>query len=260
MTSIEQEFLKKGYVTFSVEKIATLKNVQEMIATEISASGKNTLGKNLDEIHACISVSEINDLRIKIYNLINQQPGFTKKYFKLFEKQLSKLIGNELACQNKVNVSIQMPGDTTSTLALHTDTVAGQSKFEVVAWLPLTAAFETNAMYVFSIEDSQDMLMELPQYQEKGMNALFNDWQHKASFIEVKEGEALIFSSNLMHGNVVNKTSRTRISLNSRYKGLFTPYNDYPYSEKKLGGFYMPMSLSPVTELAIKIKEPFGKF
>ena len=42
-----------------------------------------------------------------------------------------------------------MPGDVSSILNLHTDALSGQSVFEIVLWLPLTNAFETNSMYIF---------------------------------------------------------------------------------------------------------------
>ena len=33
----------------------------------------------------------------------------------------------------------------------------------------------------------------------------------------------MLFNQNLPHGNIVNKSNETRISLNCRFKSLFTP-------------------------------------
>ena len=50
--------------------------------------------------------------------------------------------------QQRVNLSIQMPGDTSSLLPVHADTWSGDSPYEVVAWLPLVHCYGTKAMYL----------------------------------------------------------------------------------------------------------------
>ena len=71
-------------------------------------------------------------------------------------------------------------------------------------------------------------------------------------FLKINYGNFLLFNQTLPHGNVVNKTKETRISLNCRFKGLFTPY-----SQKKLGGFFSPISIRPASKIGIKYKFPF---
>ena len=41
--------------------------------------------------------------------------------------------------------------------------------------------------------------------------------------MEVPFGSALIFWSGLFHGSIVNKEGESRLSLNIRYKNLFSP-------------------------------------
>ena len=45
--------------------------------------------------------------------------------------------------------------------------------------------------------------------------------------------EIFVFNQSLPHGNVVNDTNETRISLNCRFKGLFTPM------QKNLADFFL---------------------
>ena len=40
------------------------------------------------------------------------------------------MVGNELAMQNNINLSIQFPDDVSSLLPLHADTWSGDSPFE----------------------------------------------------------------------------------------------------------------------------------
>ena len=70
--------------------------------------------------------------------------------------------------------------------------------------------------------------------------------------MKVNYGQILIFNQCLPHGNIVNKEKETRWSLNCRFKSIFTPYSD-----KKIGEFFEPVSLKKVYELALKFKSIF---
>ena len=70
--------------------------------------------------------------------------------------------------------------------------------------------------------------------------------QKKMKWIDVKKGEAIIFSPNCLHGNVINKEKYTRWSINIRYKNLFSPYTNYR-NEKQIGSFYKPLTVKGIT-------------
>jgi sporadic carbohydrate cluster 2OG-Fe(II) oxygenase len=65
----------------------------------------------------------------------------------------------------------------------------------------------------------------------------------------------LVFSPNFLHGGVVNEEPETRWSMNCRFTGLFTPYTG---AEKKLGSYYLPITMRPVTRMALQYREPSG--
>ena len=50
--------------------------------------------------------------------------------------------------QKRINLNIQLPGDDSSLLVVHSDVWAGDSPFEAVVWLPLVDCFKTKAMYI----------------------------------------------------------------------------------------------------------------
>ena len=50
--------------------------------------------------------------------------------------------------QQKINLSIQFPNDSSSLLPFHSDTWAGDSPFETVVWLPLVNCKKTKSMYI----------------------------------------------------------------------------------------------------------------
>jgi len=87
------------------------------------------------------------------------------------------------------------------------------------------------------------------------MQHLFEDNRNDAKFINVKAGTNVIFSSTLFHGNQNNKTDRTRISVNCRFKSLFSPeYATVPH-ERVTGTFYEPLFISPVTKIGLNYND-----
>ena len=61
----------------------------------------------------------------------------------------------------------------------------------------------------------------------------------------------MIFNQCLPHGNIENKEGETRWSMNCRFKSLFSPYAD-----KKLGDFFDPVGIKPVTQIGLNYKFP----
>ena len=81
-------------------------------------------------------------------NQINKDENCRYSYFKVTKAHLEAIVGNELVMQKKINLSIQLPEDQDSLLAVHSDVWSGDSPFEVVVWLPLVNCFRTKSMYI----------------------------------------------------------------------------------------------------------------
>ena len=78
-----------------------------------------------------------------------------KNYFEIAKSIIFSIIGNELAMQNNINLSIQMPKDQSSLLPLHSDTWSGDSPFEVVLWLPMVNCYKTKSMFLLKKNKSE---------------------------------------------------------------------------------------------------------
>ena len=91
--------------------------------------------------------------------------------------------------------------------------------------------------------------------QITSMEDMFKD---KATFIEINKGKGLIFSPTLFHGNILNKTSSTRISINCRFKNIFT--HEAVSGERRLGSFYKILNISEVTKLGLSYRDDLIKF
>ena len=85
----------------------------------------------------------------------------------------------------------------------------------------------------------------------KSVSDLYNKFKKDLNFIKINYGNYLLFNQNIPHGNLINTTKETRVSLNCRFKGLFTPYQ-----QKELGSFFSPLKLRASTKLGLDYKLP----
>ena len=247
-----QELLgKNGFFIFDIKNLELLK----LFKSEVEKSF-NT--KNLSSIHKYTNFESINKKRINAFRSLNKIEDWENKYYSLANFFLQNLLGPDIAIQSKLNLSIQMPDDSSSVLDLHTDSLSGQSIFELVTWIPLTDAFDSNAMYIFNLENSQKMLKEMPEHEDHGMVYLFDKYKKKAEFINIKYGQGLIFSPTLFHGNITNKTKYTRVSINCRFKNIFSHENST--GERRLGSFYRILKISPLTKIALSYRDDLVSF
>ena len=181
---------------------------------------------SLAKIHNYLEINKLNQFRLKCFNKINKIPNLKKKIYDSITPNIFHLLGMDLAIQKNLNLSIQMPNDDTSLLAQHIDYESGDSPFQWVLWIPITDCYESNAMYM-------------------------NNPDGKYSPIHAKKGQFILFDPNTPHGNKINRTEDTRISVNIRLKNWFSPdlgnvvpdrqhgiyYEDFCFCESTLRAF-----------------------
>ena len=244
-------FLEKGYIIFKIEEKDNLEIIKNTVRDSINV-------ENLSLAHERIKNNEINPRRIDAFKNLNKINNWENVYYSLSSKYLEDLLGPDIAIQSKLNLSIQMPQDKSSILDLHTDSLSGQSVFEVVSWIPLTDSYDSNSMFIFSPEISKEILNDMPNFHKSGMKELFEKYRKEAEFINVKYGEGLIFSPTLFHGNVLNETNKTRISINCRFKNIFS--HEAKLGERRLGSFYRILKISEVTKLGLSYRDDLIDF
>lgn len=255
---IEKEFLKNGFIIQKCENFEGLeilrKNIFEWLLHETLLNKSLDIKILFDKFHNYVSADQINNIRLNLYSFFNKQEWSRPTFFSLGKKTIETIVGNELVMQKQINLSIMMPKDTSSNISLHVDTHSGESPFQVVMWLPLTDVYGTKSMYIIPPEPNKVLNKNFKSWMEKGgVKKVLNEMKSDIIWPEIKYGEFIIFSPNLFHGSIVNDTTETRWSLNSRFKSLFTPYSS---ETKHLGTFYDPITTKPITELGIKYENP----
>jgi len=252
---ISDRYIKEGYVVQDIIDIEALHQIRRLYCQTIKKflpKIKEKKSENiLNKIHKNIPIPKLNNFRLNIINKVNSEKRFREIFYKISKPLLDAVVGNELAMQIRVGLSIQLPKDNSSLLPVHADTWTGVSPFETVIWLPLVDCYKTKSMFI------------LPTKKKKIINKLFSNKKIKTSedvyrlikkdlvWLNVKYGQVAIFDHSLPHGNIINKENETRWTMNCRFKSVFTPYAD-----KRLGEYYEPITLKPTSKRGISYKLP----
>lgn len=236
----KNKLLKK--YKFDLKKIFYFKKI---IKKEVLKINKKFDG-NLSNIHKYIKKNQVNALRLKAFKQINSV-NWTNLINKIALEGLVENLGPDLLIQSKINLSIQMPNDDTSMLPAHSDSWSSDTPYQINLWLPLTKAFKSNSMFIYDKFYSLKVFKQIIKKSElKIKKPNFKD------FINIKEGEFLLFNPACLHGNVINKTKKTRVSLNVRFKSIFAPESKR-ITDRKYGTYYKKFKISPNTEFGTEI-------
>jgi sporadic carbohydrate cluster 2OG-Fe(II) oxygenase len=252
---LSSEYLSQGYIIRPVAESQALDWMREqfvrLVKQQLGTSGDESPEDLLNHIHTKVPVADLNTFRLSIIRGFNAIDEFREMYFKAARPYIETLVGNELAMQLRVNLSIQFPDDTSSLLPVHADTWSGDSPFEVVVWLPIVNCYGTKAMYILPPAKAGELNRDFTNRAGKNSEELYHAISKDVKWLDVKYGEVLVFDQALPHGNRVNVESETRWSMNCRFKGVFTPYGD-----KKLGEFFEPVTLRAATQTGMSYQLP----
>ena len=252
---ISEQYLNKGYVVQDVVDIDSLNWIRDclykIITSNLTKLKKDKPENILNNIHKNISNLELNNYRLEIINKINSTNNFRENFYKISKPLVDIVVGNEIAMQLRVNLSIQLPNDDSSLLPVHADTWSGVSPFETVVWLPMVDCYKTKSMFILPPEKNEILNKLFSDQKVKKSEDVYKTIEKDLIWLNVKYGQVVIFDQSLPHGNRINQENDTRWTMNCRFKSLFTPYAD-----KKIGEFYEPITLKAASKRGISYKLP----
>lgn len=255
--AIGRRLLHDGYVVEPVSDPASLHRIRDgivaIVAEKLNLPQPDDAGEFLDTIHERVGRDDLNALRMAAINGLNDQPWARAAYYRLAKGALAAAVGNELAMQRRLNLSIQLPGDDSSLLAVHADVWDGDSPFEVVVWLPLVDCFDTKSMFILPPAMGAEVEAEMGRFDGGSTDDLFAHIEPHLTWLDVPFGTVMLFNQNLMHGNRINREATTRWSMNCRFKSLFSPY-----AGKRLGEFFEPITLRAASRIGMQHELPGG--
>ncbi|MEO1368216.1 MAG: sporadic carbohydrate cluster 2OG-Fe(II) oxygenase, partial [Acidobacteriota bacterium] len=152
--ALGRQLLGTGWVKLPAEDPDALGRIRSAAATlaaehlGVDAPAGGDVGPWLDDLASRCDPADLNPLRLHVFHGLNARDWLRPAVFHLARRALHALVGNELAMQRRVNLSIQMPGDAGSLLPLHADSWSGDSPYEIVLWIPLVDARATKSLFV----------------------------------------------------------------------------------------------------------------
>jgi sporadic carbohydrate cluster 2OG-Fe(II) oxygenase len=254
-STLTREYIRDGYIIRDAAERPAIDRIRSGIADIV----RKTLTINehisdselLNNIHKRVSVDQLNQFRMQIIQEMNRLPSLRADYFSAARPYLDTIVGNELAMQLRVNLSIQMPNDVSSLLPVHGDTWSGDSPYEVVVWIPLVDCFNTKSMYILGPTPAKRLLDNFGYMSGKSSEDLYQSISKDVTFLDIKYGQVLLFDQALPHGNRINEETHTRWTMNCRFKAVFTPYGD-----KRIGEFFEPITLRAASRIGMDYKFP----
>ncbi|MBT7610064.1 MAG: 2OG-Fe(II) oxygenase [Bacteriovoracaceae bacterium] len=242
-------FKKNWYIIFDLNS-----SDYQFLKTNIENSLLNLDGItqpiDINQIHEQISNQDLNKQRIKLIQSFNKIDNLKKRIIDSAKDQIDSLIGNELAIQKNINLNIQIPHDESSHLPVHSDVWAGNSPFELVLWIPFCDVYKSKSLFLLPKEKSLQYSQLIANDPKYSIDNIANKEKGSLIWPELKEGQAILFSHSLLHGNQINEENETRLSMNLRLKSLFTPY-----STKGLGEFFEVYNMKPVNEIGLELSQ-----
>ncbi len=174
-------FQKNGYLIKKSKELESINYLQNKVFNLILKKNKNLdkINKSnktifFQSLHKHINKKKLNEIRLSVVNGINVDNKFYKSYYKSAAEMLDGLVGNEIAMQKKINISIQIPNDEKSMLPMHSDIYAGESPFEVVAWIPLTNVKKSShSMFITSPKENPKINKEVTKSKKKNSDKNF---------------------------------------------------------------------------------------
>ena len=251
---LSETYAKEGYVIENAdfEHLEYMKNAIETAFREFLFSrSKDYTTITLMNAHQAISNEESNDLRLYIMHKISEGTIFQRRYYNAAQKLIHQLCGNELAMQKRPGLSVNLPNNHNDVLPIHADTWNGVSPFELNIWIPFVDCSDSMCLYILKRDKYNQRLLDSPGLLKLTSDELYNELRRDLTWIPIEYGKILAFDQSLPHGYSLNIEEHSHWSMNCRFKGLHTPYWD-----KKLGEYFMPITVKSCTRLGMNYKHP----
>ena len=244
----------KPFEIFKVTNTSNIDFFREIIRESLKDYGF-PINSELQELHNHVSPDDVNDARLKCFNNLNASDWFEIINIEFLDRARACL-GPDLLVQKSINVSIQLPHDESSVLPIHSDCNSGDSPYQLNIWIPLTNANHTASMFIIGTDRSIDGLKEILKGNDIEVTPDGDD------YLSVKYGEYVIFHPAFLHGNSINKTNQSRVSLNLRFASIPLERSSSADLSSSYGAYFKVWSESKwrrLSDLANSAIRPVGK-
>lgn len=250
---LSDQYISKGYI-IGKGLLGEIDRIKEFVNKKfhdyLSVHARGSIC-SLEDAHKAISGSSSNEVRMHVLREIWKERDISRSYYRNCKEIVDMLCGNEVAMQKRIGLSMQLPRNSRDELPIHSDTWNGVSPYDLNILTPLVDCEKTKGLYILNRCEYQIALKTYPGLLKEDSSRIFRILEPQLEWVELRYGEFLAFDQCLPHGYSINEEDTTHWSLNCRFKSLFSPYSD-----KKLGEYFMPITTRACTRLGLEYREP----
>ena len=113
---INKEYSKNGYLIQSVANTKSFQKINDLFHKILrkKINSKTDYQNILNSTHKFINKKNLNDFRLSIMKELNDNKKFKSFFYDICKPYVNSIVGNELAMQKNINLSIQNPQDDSS--------------------------------------------------------------------------------------------------------------------------------------------------
>ena len=138
------------------------------------------------------------------------EANFQSQYRRFIERLVAPLIKFPFRFQRKPGIRIHLPA--VLMVQFHTDEWYGHEPDVVNFWMPLTDAFDSNTLFVATLEDYLREVARL-ESEKASMEIVNDDLAEILQPLTSTYGRVHVFNAKVVHGSKPNQISKTRVSL-----------------------------------------------
>lgn len=181
------------------------------------------MGYDLDDLrnlHEVIDTDKVYKLSKALCEATNE-PAFRRLVHRFVREEVAVKGGLEgpLAVQRFLNVRIMLPNKPQATFPFHTGILYGHGPGSRSIWMPLTDVstdeFATASMHVIDLDRSREMIQEADRKQ-MSVQEMSEFFAGESRQVRAGPGSCCLFNQETIHGNFVNVTGKTRVSIDFR--------------------------------------------
>lgn len=176
--------------------------------------------EELSSLHEVVPREEVYVLSKDLCEATNE-PEFRRivNAFVLEEVAPQGKLKAPIAAQRFLNVRIMLPDKPQGVFPFHTGLLYGHGRGSRSLWLPLTdvtAGDDASAsLQMIDLERSRE-LMRVAVERQLSIQEMTEVFSRESTALRVGPGDVVFFSQENIHGNLVNRTGKTRVSIDFR--------------------------------------------
>ena len=189
--------------------------------------------KNLNKLHMNFNKKSKN----VNFNLINA-----------FSEELKLILGKKIFLQRQPYLRAKKYNLLSTATVAHNDFDFGHSHLGFNLWTPMFDISHNEGIYLFDLKSSKKIYSSFKFDKHLSVHIKKSKYQNKKIYINLKFGEAVVFSNLCIHGASMLKEKYNRVSSNIHLQNFYVPIGEkgpelFTIAELNKNQIYKPIGI-----------------